>query len=370
MKFILTGCFIAAASLMIGGCHRSESASQAAIQTVQARVVESQLQQTPQGVTATGTVHARETAIVSSQVAGRIQQVLVLEGDRVRAGQTLVVLDGAVLRASTDQAQASAKAALSNQIAAQSDARLAASTLERYRKLQAEKSVSPQEMDEVSRRAEAATARFEAARLQTAAAQAQENGARAMQGYTHLRASFSGIVTARMADPGTIASPGVPLIQVDRAGTLQLQVSVDESAIGAVRKGMKVPVTISGASSAPTMGTVSEIVPAADPSSHGFTVKIDLPALDTLHAGVYGTAEFTTGTRQALFVARSSVVQRGSLVCAYVLDGQGIARLRYLSLGAARGNLVEVLSGISAGEKLVDDPSDRDLAGKRIEVQR
>jgi hypothetical protein len=53
----------------------------------------------------------------------------------------------------------------------------------------------------------------------------------------------------------------------------------------------------------------------------------------------------------------------------YVLDGQGIAQLRYLTLGAVQGDRIEVLSGVSAGEKLVDAPSDRDLAGKRIEVQ-
>jgi RND family efflux transporter MFP subunit len=370
MKVAFTGCLLVVSSLMISGCHHSESALQSSVQTVQARVVESQLQQVPQSVAATGTIHAQKTAIISSQVTGRIQQMLVREGDSVRAGQTLVVLDGAVLRASVDQSHAAAKSALSNQLAAQTDAKLAASTLERYRQLQSEKSVSPQELDEVSRRAETATARYEAARMQTIAAQAQENGTRATQGYTHLRASFFGIVTARMADPGTIASPGVPLLQVDQAGALQLQAAVDESAIGAIRKGMKVNVRIAGVSSADTMGTVAAIFPAADPSSHSFTVKIDLPSSHSLHAGVYGTAEFTTGTRQVMLVPRSAVVQHGSLVCAYVLDGQGIARLRYLTLGAARGNLVEVLSGLSAGEKLVDNPADRDLAGKRIEVLR
>ena len=82
---------------------------------------------------------------------------------------------------------------------------------------------------------------------------------------------------------------------------------------------------------------------------------------------MYGTAEFANGTRQAILIPRSAVVARGSLNCVYVLDGQGIAQLRYITLGAAQGNLVEVLSGVSAGEKLVDTPSDRDLAGKRIE---
>ncbi|MGB7546276.1 MAG: efflux RND transporter periplasmic adaptor subunit, partial [Terracidiphilus sp.] len=184
-----------------------------------------------------------------------------------------------------------------------------------------------------------------------------------------LRAPFAGVVTARLADPGTLASPGVPLLQVDQAGPLQLQATVDESVIGAVRKGMKVPVSIDGAPSASIAGTVAEIVPAADPASHSFLVKIDLASSKLLRAGMYGTAQIATGTRQAILVPRSAVVLRGSLACAYVLDGNDVAQLRYLTLGAAQGSLVEVLSGISAGEKLVDDPADRDLAGKRIEAQ-
>jgi hypothetical protein len=89
-------------------------------------------------------------------------------------------------------------------------------------------------------------------------------------------------------------------------------------------------------------------------------------SLETARAGMYGTVEFANGLRQAILIPRSAVVMRGSLACAYVLDGQQIARLRTLTLGAAHGNLVEVLSGIAAGEKLVDEPSDRDLEGKRI----
>jgi RND family efflux transporter MFP subunit len=307
---------------------------------------------------------------VSSQVVGRIQQVLVREGDAVRAGQTLVVIDGAALRATVDQAQAGVKAAQSQQAAAQTEAALAAGTLNRYRQLEAEKSVSPQEMDEVSRRAEASTARLEAARAQTDAARAQESGANTILGYSRLSAPFSGVVTARMADPGTMASPGVPLLQVDQAGILQLEATVDESAIGAIHKGMKSPVSIAGASSADIIGTVSEIVPTADPSSHSFLVKVDLPSSSQLRSGMYGTAEFADGVRQAIVIPRSAVVSRGSLACAYVLDGEGIAQLRYLTLGATQGYLVEVLSGLSAREKLVDAPSDRDLAGKRIEAER
>lgn len=367
MKSLMWAGLLGALSAIVAGCHGSESVATARPpQTIKARVVESREQQVSQFLRSTGTVHARQSSVLSAQVMGRIQQVLVREGDSVRAGQTLVVLDDAPLRAQVEQAQAGVKAAQNAQAAAQSNAALAASTLDRYRQLQAQKSVSPQEMDEVSRRAEAAVANLDAARAQTEAAQAQESGARSMMSYARLVAPFAGVVTSRMADPGTMAAPGVPLLQVDQAGSLQLQASVDESAIAAIHKGMNVQVEVNAIE---TTGVVAEIVPAADTSSHSFLVKIDLPASNQTHAGMYGTAEIPNGLRSAILIPRSALVQRGSLMCVYALDTQGIAQLRTVTLGAQQGNLVEVLSGVSAGDQLVDDPADRDVAGKHVEVE-
>ena len=366
MKNLLWAGLLGVCAAMMAGCHDSNPAgSPGAVQTSQARVVESREQQVPQVLRSTGTVHARESAVLSAQVMGRIQHVLVREGDSVRAGQTLVELDDAQLRAQVEQAQAGVKAAQNAQAAAQSNAALAASTLSRYKQLEEQKSVSLQEMDEESRRAEAAAANLEAVRAQADAARAQESAVRTMMSYSRLVAPFAGTVTARMADPGTMAAPGVPLLQVDQAGALQLQASVDESAMGAIHKGMKVPVKIDGAE---LSGIVTEIVPAAEPSSHSFLVKIELSLSSQVRAGMYGTAEFASGVRKAILVPRTVLVQRGSLSCVYVVNSLGIAQLRAITLGAQQGDLVEVLSGVSAGEKLVDDPSDRDLAGKRIEI--
>lgn len=368
MKLVLTGTILAGASALLAGCHADTAVRSAAVETVQAQVVESRQQEAPQAVRVTGTLHSRETAVLSAQVMGRVQQVLVHEGDNVAAGQPLVVLDDSTMRASAEQAEAAVKAAASQQAAAQTNADLAASTLARYKQLQAQKSVSPQEMDEVTRRAEAAAAQVEALNAQGSAAKAQAAGATAMLSYTRIRAPFSGVITSRTADPGTLAAPGVPLLQIDSAGALQFQTSVDESAIAAVHIGMKIPVNLD-AMSAPVEGTVAQIVPAADPASHTFQVKINVPSSKQLRAGMYGTAEIAMGKRQAVVVPRSAVVMRGSLPCAYVLDGNGIALLRYVTLGHEQAGFVEVLSGISAGEKLVDDPADRDLAGKSIDAQ-
>jgi multidrug efflux pump subunit AcrA (membrane-fusion protein) len=127
----------------MAGCHSRESTAPAAVEVVKARVVNSAQQQVAVNIHSTGTVHAGETAVVSAQFAGRIQQVLVREGDSVRAGQALVVIDDAPQRASLDQAMAGVKAAQSEQAAAETDARLAATTLERYRQLDARKKREP-----------------------------------------------------------------------------------------------------------------------------------------------------------------------------------------------------------------------------------
>jgi RND family efflux transporter MFP subunit len=351
------------------GCKSSDPLSPPTIETVRARVVESREGQAATTVAATGTLHARQTAILSAQVLGRVVRVLAREGDSVAAGQAIVILDDATLKSAADQAEAGVKAAENQQIAAQTNADLAASTLARYKQLQSQKSVSPQEMDEVARRAEAANAQVEALRAQANAMKAQQAGSRAMLGYTRVVAPFAGVITARMVDPGALASPGVPLVQIDSAGPLQLLATVAESVIKSVHKGMKVGVSIGSGQDSDPNGMVSEIVPAADASSHSFLIKIDLPPSKDLRAGMYATAAIPTGTKQAILVSRSAIVVRGSLAYAYVLDSNNIAQLRNVTLGSMHGDAVEVLSGIAAKEKLVEDPADRDLDGKRVEVQ-
>jgi RND family efflux transporter MFP subunit len=369
MNRILPIFLLTLTAVILAGCKASEPVHPAPAQTVQAHIVESAKQQMAATSRSTGTLHAKQTVIITAQIVGRVQQVLVHEGDAVQGGQTLAVLDDATLRASLEQAQAVVKAAENQQVAAQTSAALATSTLARYKQLQEQKSVSPQEFDEVTRKAEVYGAQVDTLRAQVVAAKAQEDAARATLAYGRVTAPFAGIVSARMVDPGALASPGIPLLQIDSVGPLQLQAAVDESVIGSVHRGMKIDVSVDATSSLDPAGTVAEIVPAADPASHSFLVKIDLLPSPQLRAGMYATASIPTGSREAIVAPRSAIILRGSLACAYVLDSKGIAQLRYVTLGAQQGPLIEVLSGLAGGERLVDDPGDRELAGKRIEAQ-
>lgn len=357
------------AALTVAGCRHDIPEAQGPVDTVKAHVVVAEQVETPVLVRATGTLRAHESATLSAQVMGRVLRVRVEAGDTVRAGQALVVLDDATVKAGAEQAEAAVKAAEEQQAAAQANADLAASTLHRFEQLEAQKSVSPQEMDEMRRRSEAAAAQATAARAQVAAIRAQQAGARAMLSYTRVGAPFAGIVTARMVDPGALAAPGVPLLQVDSAGPLELQTTVAESAMAGLHKGSKLAVTVDSLGGDPLNGMVSEIVPAADPMTHSFTVKITLPATKGLRAGLAASAAIPNGSKQVVLAPRTAIVQRGSLACAYVLNANGVAELRYVTLGDQHGDRVEVLSGLTGADKLVDAPGDRELNGKRIEVQ-
>ena len=162
--------FAAASSAMIAGCHSTESVSPATAQTVQARVVESRQKDVPVTVRGTGTLHARESATISAQVVGRIEQVLVHEGDKVRADRPSPCLTMLPCARQASRRRPKSRPPRTSRQRRRQRPSLAASTLDRYKQLQAEKSVSPQEMDEVTRRAEAARSRVDAVRAQTDAA--------------------------------------------------------------------------------------------------------------------------------------------------------------------------------------------------------
>lgn len=359
---------LAALTPVLAGCHDSAAPAAATPRTVTGLAVAQAVVQTvPSTVKAVGTVRAAESAAVSAQLPGRLLAVLVHAGDTVRAGQPLARIDSTLAASDVARAKASVAAARQAIAAAQSQSDLAASTLHRYDLLRQRNSVSPQEYDEVSRRAQSAQAQLQAAQAQLAAAQAAADSAATVAGYAVVTAPFSGIVTARLADPGTLAAPGVPLLMLDKSGPLQLQVSVDESQIAAVHTGQTFDATLDGLPQ-PVPARVAEILPAADPASHSFLVKLTLPPTSSLRSGVYGSIAIPVGHRSAVLLPAAAVVPRGSLATVWALDASGTATLRYVTLGASFGDQVEALSGVSAGESLVLNPADRDLAGAHIEA--
>ena len=365
---------LAASALLVAaliGCSSEKKETQPTHEVVSnVDVVAAQKALAPEYVESTGTVRAAESAQLSAQVLASVIGVNAREGDRIHKGQVLVLLDDAQLRAGMDRAAAAVTAAEKETAGADASYNLAGATVKRYENLFSKKSVSPQEFDEVQARYEEAQARVDAAHAAQAQARAALTEAKTMQGYTRLLAPFDGVITEKRVEVGNIASPGMPLLTVENTGRYRLEANVNEMDIRAVRLGMKTPVRIESLTPEPILAKVTEIVPAADPASRSFTVKLDLPAMPNLRSGLFGRINISKGNHDVMLVPRTAVVNRGQLQAVYVVGGDQVATLRYITLGHPQENRVEVLSGIEAGERLIADPGQRDLSGKLVGATR
>jgi RND family efflux transporter MFP subunit len=205
------------------------------------------------------------------------------------------------------------------------------------------------------------------ARADEAQAKAAVAEARTALVYTRIRAPFDGMVTEKRADPGTLASPGLPIFTVEDTHWYRLEATVNETDLAYVETGQSTGVVIDALGSAELKGVVGQIVPAADPGSRSFLVRIDLSADARLRSGLFGRAQFSRGQRSSLLVPRTAVVERGQLQGVFVLDQNQVAALRYVTLGKPFGENVEVLAGLQGGERLVARTGGLELDGKRVE---
>jgi RND family efflux transporter MFP subunit len=323
----------------------------------------------PDYVEAVGTVRAAETSQLASQMMGTIVSIAVHEGDRVRRGQVLAVIDDAQARAALNRASAGVTASANDIAAAESDYALASATFKRYQSLYERKSVSPQEFDEVKARVAGAEARRDSARANQSGAQATVAQARTTLEYARIRAPFDGVVTAKFAEAGSLASPGMPLLTLENPSRFRLEATVDESQIGVVRMGSSVNVVIEAIGGQAIAARVSQIVPAAEAASRTFTVKLDLPSTPGVRSGLFGRAQFARAPREGIAIPAASVVQRGQLQGVYVVGADNVANLRFITMGKRSGDSLEVLSGLEPGERLVQSVEGRELAGRKIEVR-
>ncbi len=332
-------------------------------------IITAKISNLPNILEAAGTVHAAQTSSSASQVMGTILEVRVHEGDRIQRGHVLVAIDDAQPKAALDRATAAEAAAQQEITATDSELTLAEATFKRYQSLSEKGIVSPQEFDEKKTRQQSALARRDLARAALAQAKAEATQARNTLEYTRIRAPFDGVVTERRLDPGALASPGLPILTVEDLSRYRLEATVNENELRYLRLGEQAPVLIDALGDTAMKGRVAQIVPAADPASRSFLVKIELPTDTWLRSGLFGRAQFSRGERQSLVIPRTAVVARGQLQGVFVLDENKVASLRYVTLGKLSGADVEVLSGLQSGDRLVARPGELDLSGKRIEVE-
>ena len=322
-----------------------------------------------------GVLQARTTATIASRIMAPVREVRVSPGDRVREGQTLIVLDGDDLAAGARAARAAALAAEQGSHAAAAELRtaeaglaLARASHDRVAGLQAKRSATAQELDDATAalrsaeaRVSAASARTLQAALAVESAHAAGDQATTTNAFSTITAPFDGMITEKMVEPGNMASPGVPLLRLEDTRGFRLEVRVDESRIGQIRNGDTVPLLL-GAEATTIMGTVVEVSRAVDADARTFLVKIAVPDALGLRSGEFGKARFRGMPRRALTIPSSAIVRRGQLTSVFVVD-KGVARVRLVSMSES-----EVLAGLTESEVVILSPSAGVTDGRRVSV--
>ncbi|HXJ55691.1 MAG TPA: efflux RND transporter periplasmic adaptor subunit [Verrucomicrobiae bacterium] len=327
-------------ALALAGCGtKQEAAAPASWPTlaVRAQVVETKQRVATEEVV--GTVRARLRSVIEAKVSGKVDQMLVVPGQQVKTGELLAHIDAREVQARLDQA-----IALRQQ--AEADLKRDASLLE-------QKILAQSQYDNTQ-------ARFRVA--QGAVLEAE-----ALIGYTKVSAPFDGVITRKHADVGDLAAPGKPLLEMEDSHTLRLEADVPEAVVSKVSLGDKLAVRIA-ALETELEGTVSEIAPTADPVSRTFLVKLDLPAKPGLRAGQFGRVAMPVGEASALRVPASAIVVRGQMEIVFVATDQR-ANLRLVKTGKRMGDEVEILSGLSTGEKVVTERAGELTDGQPVSLQ-
>ncbi len=291
-----------------------------------------------------GTVRSQYEAVISAKVQGQIEALHVVPGSVVSKGEVLAEIRANEITARYERAKA--------------QRRQAEIEYERVQRLLQSNAVSEREFDSTDSAYKAASAAL--------------NEAETYLGYTQVTAPFDGIISEKLIEVGDLASPGVPLLSMYDPNHFRLEAKVPESLTNRMRLGNSYPVRIE------TLGIVLdgeivEISPLADPSSRTVLVKVSLPAQSGVQSGQFGRLRIPVRGQEMLIVPAGSVISRGQLEYVYVVEQETPdaprAWLRLIKTGRRVNGGVEVLSGLSGGERVITSAPSELQDGQPVDME-
>jgi len=362
-------------------CGSNRSGEQGATETVSGVKLETiRLNGAPQMYEAVGTVRSANVSLLNAQMGGTVREIRVRAGDRVRSGQLLAAIDDRAPRAQVDAAQAGVQEAEHGVVeveqalqAATADRRFAEATYKRYQNLLAKNSLSRQEFEGAEAKYRAALANERALQAKgkgiearNQQAQAQKSSAETMLSYSRIVSPIDGVITQKSVDVGTVVMPGAPLLTVEETSHYRLEASLPEEFLAKVKVGEEIPVTTARGV---IHGRVAEVVPASDPASRTFLVKVDLPSGSLCQSGEYATALFPVEQTRMMPVPQSALVEHGELEGVYVANSQGAVEYRLVKTGKSGGDRIEIISGLNEGDRVAVTQVEKLRDGIRVEAQ-
>lgn len=288
-----------------------------------------------------GVVQAVNRATLAAQTAGRVLELPFDVNDYVQAGDVVVRFTDVEQRSARAQAEAGLEAARAQAAEAESDQRRLADLARRQL-------VARSQLDQ-------ATARRDAARATLAAAEAAVKQAGERVDYTVVRAPYSGLLTERHVEVGETVAPGQPLVSGLSLGQLRVEVQVPQADLSAIRQQQAAVIRLADGRDVPARKVI--VFPTANPQTHAFTVRVELPEMETgLQPGNTVKVRFKLGETEYLLVPAAALVRRSEIAAVYVVGEGGRVGLRQIRPGHVFGDKVEVIAGLEAGERVALDP--------------
>ncbi len=330
---------------------------------------------------AVGSVKAQVSATISSKLMGTVTSVAVKEGDMVRQGDTLVLLDARQVNAQLNQAEAALDeskkteaAAMSALKAAEAEAEQALLAYNRGEKMLEGNAITRQDFERIDAQYKMAKASLAQAKSMLEAsgqrikqALAAMDTAAVAKKDARVVAPFDGKITAKQVVEGDLASPGSPLVTIERIGAYRIDLVVPEAHIQAIHPEQKVEVRIPAIGDAPIEGSVFLIVPAADQISRSFMVQVLIDQAEGIRSGMFARVTLPVGEKKTIRIPQSAVVHQGQLTGVFIVDAEKTARFRLIRVGSPSGDQIEVISGIADGTRILVSPPSQLTNGSPVE---
>lgn len=334
------------------GCSHEAQLVPAPSGTLKARTATLSMREVPQLISVRGTIHAEDDAVLSSRATGPVVRENSKLGDRVRKGDVLLEIEERMNSGMLGQA----KGALAQAQAART---LAETNLRRFEALYESQACSQLELD-------LAKMQFESAEGAVKQAQGAVDAAGAVAGDSHVRAPFDGIVVEKFVNVGDLVAPGRPLIRIQTTEGRELHFTVRAADGATLKLGTEILCTLDDGARQVT-ASITELSPSADPLTHSVLVRARLNDLDSLAAGHTAIADIPGELSLMLLAPKSAIFTTGGLRLASIVDEDGVSRTRAVTVGRARGDEVEILSGLKSGDVVVLDRTGLIAEGTRIE---
>lgn len=317
---------------------------------------------------ASGTLRAASTSYIASRIMGTVTSLLVKEGDAVRPGQVLLTIDDRDIGEKVRAAEAGYREAVKAVESASQNRELTDTTYQRYKMMYDEKAISAQEMDQFAAQKKVSALDYERAQEAVKRAAAGLAEAKVYLDFTRITSPHEGTVTEKKVEVGSMAVPGMPLLTLENRAYFQAEVTVDESLAGKVKVGTPVAVFLES-SGRPMSGRISQILPAVDPVSRTFTVKIAVQGAG-LRSGLYARANIPRGKKEVLLVPGAAIVEKGQLNGVYTVDEEGVITYRLIRIGGNYAGGREILSGLNRNDRIIVQGIEKAVDGGIVSMKK